>query len=91
MYYDEAAVRKLAVLVAAHIKNELRHAGSSERLPPRLLTVKQCAAWLSMSPQAIAHRLRRDPEFRACTVPGLGRTLRFDIHKLEAFLLRNGV
>lgn len=92
MWYDEAVVKKLAALVAVHIKAELQSTnGGSGKLPPRLLTVKECARWFNLSEQAIQHKLHRDPEFRACTVSGFGRRRLFDVRKLEAFLLRNGV
>jgi excisionase family DNA binding protein len=68
MYYDEAVVKKLAALVAVHIKTELRNAnGGSEKLPPRLLTVEQAGEYLGRSKQAIEHMIFRG-ELTGCVV-----------------------
>ena len=66
MFYDEAVVKKLATLVALHLKGQLTN-GGSDKLPPRLLTVEQAAEYLGRSKQAIEHMIFRG-ELNGCVV-----------------------
>jgi excisionase family DNA binding protein len=84
---DESFVVALAAQIAARIIPELEQHNGRPKVPSRLLTVKEAAAYIGRSEQAIQHLIHK----RELIVVRTGRRVHIDRGDLDRWIEANKV
>jgi excisionase family DNA binding protein len=85
--FDDRFVAALAAELAARIVPQIQHDSRATRPPARLLTVKEAAAYIGRTEQAVQHLIHR----RELVVVRRGRRVHVDRGDLDRWIEANKI